>query len=217
MSRLSRWPSAFARRATLTWLILLVVSLLPAAGIPAASALGTLCGVVRDRQTLAGVPRAGLFLRTPAGAYTGLSSATDLTGHFCFSDIPAATYDIEVRVDDYRTAFRRNVVVVDAVSGVEIGLEPAPAGLAPPAPNPAGASVEFSFHLARPGIARLIVCDVRGRLVTGWQSNEPTAGGRRIAWNFRDHEGRPVAPGRYYVRLETGGYSVTRSLTHLPG
>lgn len=218
MSRLSRWPADFARRATFFFMLLVVGLLRPGLGpVPAAGAAGTLCGIVRDGQTLVGVPRAGLFLRTPAGVYTGLNSATDASGHFCFSAIPAATYDIEVRVDDYRTAYLRNVVVVDAVSGVEIGLEPAPAGLAPPTPNPATARVEFSFHLNQPGQVRLLVCDVRGRLVTGWQTTEASAGDRRIAWDFRDREGRSVAPGRYFVKLETDGYSVTRSLIHLPG
>lgn len=218
MSRLSQPPGRLARTAAfiLALVSVSVLSILPAA-TPPAHAAGTLCGIVRDGQTLAGVPRAGLFLRTPAGAYTGLNSATDASGHFCFSAIPAATYDIEVRVDDYRTAYLRNVVVVDAVSGVEIGLEPAPAGLAPPTPNPATARVEFSFHLNQPGQVRLLVCDVRGRLVTGWQTTEASAGDRRIAWDFRDREGRSVAPGRYFVKLETDGYSVTRSLIRLPG
>jgi hypothetical protein len=54
-------------------------------------ALGdTICGTVRDAQPGAPIADAGVFVRTISGDYTGFSGATDLAGHFCVPDIPAA-------------------------------------------------------------------------------------------------------------------------------
>ena len=47
---------------------------------------GSLCGTVRNRQTSAVMAHAGIFLRTPAGACTGIYGATvTLTSANCIT------------------------------------------------------------------------------------------------------------------------------------
>jgi len=180
------------------------------AGIRAAVA-GTICGTVRDALTAAPVAHAGIFLRTPAGAYTGSNTATATDGTFCLPDIPAGTYDLEIRVDDYQTAYRRGIVVEDTVTAVEIPIGAAALWLAPPSPNPARGAVGFQFRLSDAGPTRLAVYDVRGRQVRGWEGELP-AGGHQLAWDLRSQTGDRLPAGVYFVRLQAGAGSQTRKL-----
>ena len=182
-----------------------------------ADAAGTLCGVIRDASTSVPISRAGIFLRTPAGAYTGLNTATDGTGHFCLTGITPGTYDVEVRVDDNRLAYRRNVVVADAVSGVDIPVLPPPVRLAPPAPNPAVRGTRLAFSLAEAADVRLKVYDTQGRLVIAWREEMLPAGSHAIAWDLRNSTGRDIPAGLYFVQLEALGVRVTRTISRIRG
>lgn len=184
---------------------------------PPASGAGVLCGTIRDAQTNAPVPRAGIFLRTPAGAYTGLNAATDLAGHYCLGGIPAGMYTIEVRVDDYFVTYRNGVVVVDATSGVDITIAPPPARLAPPAPNPSVRDTRLAFTLTAAAEARLAVFDMRGRLVMAWQPRSLPAGEHAFTWDLRDLAGVPVPAGLYFVQLDVPGARLARRITCLRG
>lgn len=184
--------------------------------LPLSTQAATLCGVVRDTSTGQGVARAGVFLRLGSGAFTGFHAATDEDGRFCIDGIPAGIYDLEVRRDDYRVAYRRNVAVAEGSVGVDFVVGDAPAALLPPSPNPARFAVTLAFRLETPGPAQLTVHDVRGRLVYGWSSEDLNEGDHVQRWAFRDAPGRTVPPGLYFVRLSTGTYATTRTLIHLP-
>lgn len=193
---------AVAQRLLVLWIL---------TGTAAMASAGTLCGTVRDAQTQAPVARAGVFLRTTAGAYTGLHAATANDGGFCLNDVPAGTWDLEVRVDDYAVAWLRNVVVTDGASGVDL-VVPAPSfRLALPYPNPAHGRVWFRFDLRESGPARLVVHDLRGRLVRGWES-DLAAGEHEVPWDLRAAGGAAVADGIYFVRLTAGGQTRERTL-----
>jgi len=58
---------------------------------------GTICGTVTDAVTGSRVNKAGIFVRTTSGEYTGLYGATDAIGEFCIDEVPAGVYDLEVR------------------------------------------------------------------------------------------------------------------------
>ena len=190
----SRRIQPFCLRAALAFAVL-------ATALPA-HASGVLCGTVRDSHTLKPVARAGIFVRTTAGAYTGDYAASDALGKFCM-DLAAGTYDLEVRVDEYLWAYVRNVVVNDNTTGVVDARVPGTA-LSPPWPNPARHELGIRFRLAATGPVTIEVLDLAGRLVYGWQSSNLAANrDHTYTWNLGDRDGRPVPAGRYLLRLRS--------------
>lgn len=200
------------RKHFLRRLLLSVMLLLVAAGSARA---GTVCGNVRDGATGAPVAEAGVFLRHPAGDYTGLSGVTDASGWYCVGSVPAGTYDLEVRHDEYLVAYRRNVTVADDATGVDLVVDTRTM-LHAPYPNPADGEVTLSFRLTTQGPARLAVYDMRGRLVQGWGAASLEAGEHAQRWSLLDRIGRRLAPGVYIVRLTAGAVVQTRTLVYLP-
>ena len=182
-------------------ILLLAVVLALGAALPALA--GSLCGTVRDQQTNGAIAHAGIFLRTPAGAYTGIYGATDVAGAFCIPNIPAGTYDVEVRVDNYAVGYQRGVVITTSSTDVELPAVMGGLRFAAPSPNPARVSTRFSWTLEGAGWARLAVFDARGRLVRGWAGTSLPAGEHSQSWNLTDASGRPVDAGVYFVHLDT--------------
>lgn len=181
-----------------------------------AFANGSLCGTVHDASSGAVVQDAGIFFLTTSGSATGFQGVSDAAGAFCIGGIPAGTYDVEVRHDHYVTAYVRGVVVVDDVTGVDIGVIPSDAALLAPRPNPARHQVEFRFRIGAAGPIRLDVFDMSGRRVRGWGSDAATAGERAIEWDLRDAAGRAVPAGLYLVRLHAAGATLTRTFSRIP-
>lgn len=182
-------------------ILLLAACLVPGVALPGWA--GSLCGTVRNQLTSAGVAHAGIFLRTPAGAYTGINGATDVAGAFCIANVPAGTYDIEVRVDNYQVGYLRGVVVTTSSTDVELPAALDGLRFASPMPNPARTATQFSWTLGSAGWARLSIFDARGRLVRAWASAALSAGEHSQAWNLTDATGRPVDAGVYFVHLDT--------------
>lgn len=72
-------------------------------------------------------------------------------------------------------------------------------------PNPAaGAPATIAFRLAAPGRVRVQVLDVRGAVVATLRDGALAAGEHALVWGRRDAAGRPVRPGVYFARVETG-------------
>lgn len=82
-------------------------------------------------------------------------------------------------------------------------------------PNPFVAETELKFELARAGDVRIRVFDASGRLVRVLKTGDMDRGSHTAIWNGRDDDGRSVARGVYYARLESGGVSETRKLVFL--
>lgn len=192
----------------------LALAFLAAFALPGDALAGTLCGTVRDAFTGAPVAGAGVFLRTPAGAPTGLDGGTAVDGTFCIADVPAGTYDLEVRHDDYLVAYLRGVVVTEGAVDVEVPAS-ASIALAAPVPNPARGPVRITWTLPLASSVTLRVHDVSGRLVRGW-SGVAAAGTSTMTWDFRDGEGRLLPAGVYALRLEAAGVVRTRRVVRVP-
>jgi hypothetical protein len=189
-----------------------VAPALVVASIASVCLAGSICGTVRDGQSLQPVAHAAVFLFDPLDNYTGLYAGTDLAGHYCIDDVPAGTYTLQVRVDDYVMAVMRNVVV-QTTTGVDVTTHP-PLFLQQPWPNPATGDVVFRLGSPEGAPTTLEVFDVQGRLVMGWKGEGP-GDGRDIHWNLRDANGEPVASGVYLVRLRAGGQQIVRRFVRL--
>jgi hypothetical protein len=74
-------------------------------------------------------------------------------------------------------------------------------------PNPGRGGVQrLMFELGRSGRARLEVYDAAGRRVRRVADGFFGAGVRAVEWDGRGEDGRAVASGVYWVRLECAGH-----------
>jgi hypothetical protein len=87
--------------------------------------------------------------------------------------------------------------------------------LGPSTPNPFGASTVFRYVLDRTGPARLLVFDVGGRRVRTLLDGFEAPGRYAVAWNGRDDGGRALAPGVYFIRLQSVSGTATRKLVRV--
>lgn len=180
------------------------------ASVSSPSFAGTICGTVRDSDTLAPIDQAGIFVRTQDGAYTGYHGATDETGGFCIDGIPAGIYDLEIAVDNYETRYVRGIMVTDDVTDVDIDIFAVEHFLDAPWPNPSQTSITFRYRIARPVPVKLEIYDVTGRLVRGWQSPAVEPGEYYLEWDLRNRNRNRVASGVYFVRFTAGNVGLTR-------
>ena len=83
------------------------------------------------------------------------------------------------------------------------------------APNPFNSQTILSYFLPKSGMVRLELFSVTGQRVAILHQGPQQAGYHRLAWDGRDDEGRPLASGIYFYRLETTNGILTRKLTLL--
>jgi hypothetical protein len=87
--------------------------------------------------------------------------------------------------------------------------------LAPPAPNPTSGAVRLGFAIREGDIGSLNIYDISGRMVRSLVSNAGGPTSDSIVWDLDDNEGRRVAAGIYFARLETGKTKVSRQIVLL--
>ena len=76
-------------------------------------------------------------------------------------------------------------------------------------PNPFTPSTTMRYSLPERSRVRLSVYDVAGREVAVLQDDVLAAGPHEVRWDGIDDEGRALAAGAYFVRLEAGGETRT--------
>ena len=81
---------------------------------------------------------------------------------------------------------------------------PRAAVLENPTPNPSSGAIRVRLGLPREGPAEVSVFDLAGRLVARVSTEPRSAGWHDLAWDGRDRNGRPVASGVYFLRLDAG-------------
>ena len=80
-------------------------------------------------------------------------------------------------------------------------------------PNPFNPRTTITFEMATREVVRLLIFDIRGRLVTTLLDSVLRPAGRtEIEWSGRDDNGKQVASGAYFYRLEAGEYSETKGM-----
>ncbi len=79
-------------------------------------------------------------------------------------------------------------------------------------PNPFNPSTTIAFNLPRTAQVRLRVHDLRGHLIATVADGSLPPGRHTAVWNGRDDQGRGVASGTFFYRLEAGGQVWTRKM-----
>ena len=79
-------------------------------------------------------------------------------------------------------------------------------------PNPPRDQARISFALVGDALVRITVHDVQGRLVRTVLDSRLPGGRHEATWDLRDRLGAGVRNGVYFVRLEAGGTTMTRSV-----
>jgi hypothetical protein len=79
-------------------------------------------------------------------------------------------------------------------------------------PNPFNGGTAFNYDLPRSTRVRLVVYNVAGETIATLVDKEEQPGSYTVAWDGLDREGRRVASGVYFYRLQTGYASMVRKL-----
>lgn len=82
-------------------------------------------------------------------------------------------------------------------------------------PNPVRTGTLLRFDLGSPERVRAGLYDAAGRLVRVLVDERLPAGAHQRTWDRRDHAGRSVAPGVYFLRLEAGAHGSRQKLVVL--
>lgn len=98
----------------------------------------------------------------------------------------------------------RLVLVLDSSASAVVDAAPPAARLGPITPNPAPGAARIAFALAAPGMARLEIFAVNGRLVRRLAAGPTPAGPREITWDGREDDGATATAGLYVARLTVG-------------
>lgn len=81
-----------------------------------------------------------------------------------------------------------------------------------PFPNPSRGQVKFLVDWPATAEGTLRIHDLRGRRVRSWDLQ---GGRRQMVWDGRDEQGRPLAAGTYFLRLDGSGLTETRKVVLL--
>jgi flagellar hook assembly protein FlgD len=82
-----------------------------------------------------------------------------------------------------------------------------------PAPSPGAAPFLLSYRLDAPATVRLAVYDLAGRCVRVLVHAVEARGDHSCIWDGRDAQGRRVAAGVYWLRLEAGDRHASQPVT----
>ena len=127
-------------------------------------------------------------------------------------------------IDDVRLFDRplcQNEIRELAGQGTVTGVEgprsqgPARLHLSPNRPNPFTGGTRIEYALPADGPVELVVYDVAGRRVRELVRAAQPAGRHAVSWDGTGAEGRPLAPGVYFVRLVAGSEERVRKMLRL--
>lgn len=156
-----------------------------------------------------------LALATPVDPFFDLGAVPDLPALTPFDAVLVPAADEErVSISPEAAAWLRQEIG-RGVLAVPPAAATAGVWLAPPAPNPFGATTRLAFTLAHDGRATVRVFDVRGRAVRTLARGAFAAGTHALAWDGRDNHGATAGAGVYFVRLEADGVARTRRVVRL--
>jgi len=166
-------------------------------------------------------------MQVAAAGSTALSDASQVLGYLSLTTSAATPVPTDIPVSLTVTTFNEGKPLAKVTSGTlrvrsGAGVKEGASldfTLAPPRPNPARGPMRLSFTVpaaAAGGEAvRLTICGTDGRLVCTLLDGSVPAGPHEVAWDARGDDGRLVAPGVYFCRLEWVGRTRERKLVVL--
>ena len=82
-------------------------------------------------------------------------------------------------------------------------------------PNPFNPTTLIRYELSEESPVRLIIYNVTGQEIKLLIDEEQSAGYKSVTWDGRDNDGRAVATGIYFYRLNVRGFSQTKKMVLL--
>jgi len=79
-------------------------------------------------------------------------------------------------------------------------------------PNPFNPDTTIRFGIEKDSPTQVVIYNLRGQIVRRLFDGTVNKGTYTLHWNGRDDNGNSVASGLYYLRLSTGGESISRKL-----
>jgi hypothetical protein len=79
-------------------------------------------------------------------------------------------------------------------------------------PNPFNPETNIKFSLPEAQDVKLEVFDIKGHRVRVLVNENMTAGNHSVMWNGRDKNGRMVASGTYFYRIQAGPLNQTHRM-----
>ena len=136
---------------------------------------------------------------------------TDASGQVSLYVNPESTGTISLRVwaHDYDT-FTGSIEVTG--TGIGDGDSPVAGSLGTIFPSPASSAVTIPMTLGQPGVVRIDVYDLTGRIVSTVLDGELGGGQQSVVWGLTDGSGRTVPSGLYTIRVSGPDFSGTRQL-----
>lgn len=78
-------------------------------------------------------------------------------------------------------------------------------------PNPFNARARLSFYNPQKGVVKVVVYDVRGRVVVELNNGELPPGKTEFIWDGKDQSGKGCPSAVYFIRANAGSQTVTKS------
>ena len=114
--------------------------------------------------------------------------------------VPVSTYD---EFTDWGVA--KVLIPLQGSTGAPEVAGVARLSLEPARPNPSTGPTSLRYTLPNPGHVRLVIVDPQGRKVATLFDGTQAAGRHDVGWTGRDGQGRRLASGVYFTRLEVDG------------
>lgn len=111
-----------------------------------------------------------------------------------------------------RVLSEMDAVALEGLGTVDDSVIPTRTVFRKPFPNPFNPRVELSFALAKGGVVRVEVYDVRGRRVKTLQDQSLPVGEHRLIWDGDDDAGVAVASGVYFARFTSPDEVITHRM-----
>ena len=103
--------------------------------------------------------------------------------------------------------------VAGTVTAVNEPAIPQTFALYPNVPNPFNPTTVIRYDVpAGGGAVTLRIYNVSGALIRTLADGQQTAGQKTATWNGKDNQGRSVASGVYFYRLQAPGFTMTRKM-----